>query len=513
MPFHRFEDSLTLNIPENFDYTIVGAGAAGIFLAVNLSNSGYKVLLIESGLFDLEERYQALNDVISTGLPMGGISWGRKRAVGGTTLAWGGQSLPFSAIDFSHPSREDVDSWPIELADLEPHYKAANAFMGIHDNDYYGPEILSRIKLRDPGFNDTLISYHVSKWAKEPNFKKLYQKHLEKHVFVLYNATVSNLCHSGESVQKIELINFDGFRKTLDVKNLILAGGAVECNRLLLNHSNLFAKHNNFQLLGKGFMDHPCITVGYVETEKQFKLQRYFNTHHINHQKISLRLSLAEKTRLKSSLLNCSVSILFSPPSDFDLYEKVKALLKKFDLKKALSLVPFLPKFALSAYAYSLQSFFYKIKTTPEISLMVEQNAIDTSYLRLSDISDEMGLPKLEVHWDISRPTWNTVLAATSIVKEELERLGFGKVIIRPEIDPDNSGWKLLLSDVNHHMGGCKMSKKAENGIVDQNLKVWDTQNLFVASTAVFPTGSHSNPTLTLLALCNRLADHLKQNN
>ncbi|MBM3673941.1 MAG: hypothetical protein FJW88_03135 [Actinobacteria bacterium] len=44
---------------------------------------------------------------------------------------------------------------------------------------------------------------------------------------------------------------------------------------------------------------------------------------------------------------------------------------------------------------------------------------------------------------------------------------------------------------------------------MDQDLKVFGTANLYVASSSVFPTAGISNPTLTIVALALRLADHL----
>jgi choline dehydrogenase-like flavoprotein len=67
--------------------------------------------------------------------------------------------------------------------------------------------------------------------------------------------------------------------------------------------------------------------------------------------------------------------------------------------------------------------------------------------------------------------------------------------------EPD---WANYLSDVNHHMGGTRMSATAGEGVVDPNLKVWGYENLHLLSCSVFPTSSHSNPTLTLLALCQK---------
>ncbi len=61
----------------------------------------------------------------------------------------------------------------------------------------------------------------------------------------------------------------------------------------------------------------------------------------------------------------------------------------------------------------------------------------------------------------------------------------------------------------DHSVSTCRMSKSPTDGVVDQDLKVHDTDNLYVCSNAVFPNGGAVNPTLTLAALTLRLADHL----
>ncbi len=63
----------------------------------------------------------------------------------------------------------------------------------------------------------------------------------------------------------------------------------------------------------------------------------------------------------------------------------------------------------------------------------------------------------------------------------------------------------------HHHMGGARMHDDARQGVVDADCKVHGVEGLFVASSAVFPTGGFSNPTLTIVALAIRLADHLKR--
>jgi choline dehydrogenase-like flavoprotein len=70
--------------------------------------------------------------------------------------------------------------------------------------------------------------------------------------------------------------------------------------------------------------------------------------------------------------------------------------------------------------------------------------------------------------------------------------------------------WLSVMDWGNHHLGTTRMHDDARQGVVDANSQVHGLANLFVAGSSVFPTYSASNPTLNLLALTLRLADHLK---
>ncbi len=61
-----------------------------------------------------------------------------------------------------------------------------------------------------------------------------------------------------------------------------------------------------------------------------------------------------------------------------------------------------------------------------------------------------------------------------------------------------------------HHLGTARMSASSTGGVVDADCKVHGIDNLYIASGAVMPTSSQANPTLTIVALALRLADHLK---
>ena len=77
-------------------------------------------------------------------------------------------------------------------------------------------------------------------------------------------------------------------------------------------------------------------------------------------------------------------------------------------------------------------------------------------------------------------------------------------------LNDTGSAWQTHVDDQKHHIGTARMADSPADGVIDRNLCVHGTDNLYIASSAVFPTGGHSNPTLTMLALTFRLADQLR---
>jgi choline dehydrogenase-like flavoprotein len=66
------------------------------------------------------------------------------------------------------------------------------------------------------------------------------------------------------------------------------------------------------------------------------------------------------------------------------------------------------------------------------------------------------------------------------------------------------------LAETYHYIGTTRMADDPSAGVTDRNCAVHGMQNLFVAGSSVFPTAGQANPTLTIVALAVRLADHLK---
>src|SRR3981081_2091356 len=60
-----------------------------------------------------------------------------------------------------------------------------------------------------------------------------------------------------------------------------------------------------------------------------------------------------------------------------------------------------------------------------------------------------------------------------------------------------------------HNMGANRMSAKARDGVVNKFGQTHDIKNLFISDGSQFTSGAACNPTLTIVALAVRQADHI----
>jgi choline dehydrogenase-like flavoprotein len=502
MPYTDFEKSDNPYSGDEFDYVVVGAGAAGIMISIELSRLGYKVLILESGHFKEDSERQKYNHVIQKGKELQNAVWGRCRAVGGTTLKWGGQSLPFSKLDLEPREWVENSGWPIHFEDIGPYYLDANRFMNVDTLDYRA-DMFSRFGNHMPDL-DPYIDFHFSKWAPQPDFRKLYGPELERSVAVLFNAMTTRLdTDENGRVTSVEVSNYSGRKGRIRTNNLFIAAGGIETVRILLSNrkKNGTEIGNDSDWLGKSFMDHPCMETGDIIPKDAWSFQRMLNINILGGRKYSKRLSFSESIQRHEKLLHASASVMFGyPEEDFDPYHEIKSLRNR-KIPNIGRLMRNSDVYLLGLWALKMHRFIYKHRARARLALMLEQEPIRSSHIALSDVPDDFGIPKAEIHWDISFKTWESACAMSFLVGKELTRLGIADYHPHSHVRLDQPDWKSHLHDVNHHMGGTRMGSRPEDGVVDTNLRVWGCENLFILSTSVFPTGSHSNPTLTMLAL------------
>lgn len=128
--------------------------------------------------------------------------------------------------------------------------------------------------------------------------------------------------------------------------------------------------------------------------------------------------------------------------------------------------------------------------------------------MRLSGKKDALGMNRPELHWRLSNLDKEGIVKAQAVIAAEVGRAGVGRM---QSYFPESEETILKGSGGGaHHMGTTRMHVDPKRGVVDADARVHGLENLFVAGSSVFPSYGFSNPTLTIVALALRLADHLK---
>jgi choline dehydrogenase-like flavoprotein len=138
----------------------------------------------------------------------------------------------------------------------------------------------------------------------------------------------------------------------------------------------------------------------------------------------------------------------------------------------------------------------------------VEHAPNPDSRVTLSPELDALGKQRVRLDWRLRPIDKRSLLRSLKIIGAEFGRAGLGRLQITLADDEDT--WPQPLFDGGHHMGTTRMHVNPQEGVVDKNCRVHGVANLYVAGSSVFPTGGHANPTLTIVALAVRLADHVK---
>jgi choline dehydrogenase-like flavoprotein len=143
------------------------------------------------------------------------------------------------------------------------------------------------------------------------------------------------------------------------------------------------------------------------------------------------------------------------------------------------------------------------------IHVITEQAPNPESRVVLSDQLDSLGSRRALAKWKISDADRRSVVHIGQLLRQELPKAGWPAPIMDDWITNDRPGDGPLV-DMAHIIGTTRMSKDPRTGVVDERCEVHGVSGLYIAGSSVFPTSGHANPTLMLVSLAIRLADHLK---
>jgi len=126
------------------------------------------------------------------------------------------------------------------------------------------------------------------------------------------------------------------------------------------------------------------------------------------------------------------------------------------------------------------------------------------SQVRLTGDRDSFGVPTVELDWRLSDAGLQSMIRSEQVIGPLLQPALGARVdtLLGAEVPPRVVGG-------SHQVGTTRMAASARDGVEDVNCKVFGTSNLYVARASVFPTVGFANPTLMIVALALRLAEHL----
>jgi hypothetical protein len=138
-----------------------------------------------------------------------------------------------------------------------------------------------------------------------------------------------------------------------------------------------------------------------------------------------------------------------------------------------------------------------------------EQQPNPASRVSLSQTRDALGVPRIQIDWNYTPGDVDTVTRALSLLAEDFRTSGVGRFDYEArEVEAEMTRYGAYGG---HHIGTARMGNDPKSSVVDSDCRVHGIANLFIAGAATFPTSSQANPTLTVVALALRLADHLRQ--
>jgi choline dehydrogenase-like flavoprotein len=501
------------------DICIVGAGAAGITLARELAGTRRKVAVLESGGLEFEQATQDLyaGEVVGRAFP---IDSDRLRFFGGTTNHWEGGCRPFDPLDFKKRAHVPHSGWPFGIEEMEPYYRRAQEICQLGPFTYDpaawtagGPGPL------DFGA-DARIDTVVFQNSPPTRFGEVYRADLEKaeSIAVYLHANVVDIetTDNAREVTRLGVACLDGPRFSVKATRYVLATGGIENPRLLLNCDKVETTGlgNQHDLVGRFFMDHPNLrkTANIVFNEA-YPNFAFYDYHVVNGIKIYAGFSASEEVQAREGLPN--FYILIDPGHLADESTSVASLRSLYKSARAGHwpdhlgfhlgrIVGDLDGLAAALYrratgrAAPLFSTFYSCEVPPD----------PESRVSLASATDALGLRRVRLDWRLPGDFEATMHRAHLLLGAELGRAGLGR--LRLNTAETTADPMADIENGHHHMGTTRMHEDPKQGVVDANCRVHGKANLYVAGSSVFPTYSFDNPTMTLVALAARLADHLK---
>lgn len=506
------------NGPIEGDVCIAGSGAAGIAIALRLMGTTHKIIMLEAGGFEHEDNSQAMYRGSNVGHPYFDLDVTRVRYFGGSTNHWAGECAPLDPIDFEPKSWVPHSGWPITRASLDPWYHLAHEVIGLGAYNY--DHVAASPKATPPlDFVRGKLDHKLWRFNHPPNrFGQTYRADLDAadNIDVWLHANVVGIETepNGARVTGLKIARLDGKTTRVVARYFILALGGLENPRFLLNADspNPAGLGNDHDLVGRYFADHLNAIAGQVAPLKP-TWQTAYDYRQLDSVRGRVKVRIGPKAQSARGFLN-SAAQLGQQPTARNASPGYKALRAIRDDVRRGQFPDELGRRVIDVAA-DLQGIWdglveYFDDQSVFIEIEGEQAPNPDSRVTLTDERDALGLRRIQLDWRLSAIDRESIRGLVQLIGEEVGRLGVGRVSMEEWLLDSGDVWPDHYLGGNHHIGTTRMAEDPTRGVVNEDCRVFGIDNLFIAGSSVFPTSGVANPTLTIVALALRLADHIE---
>ncbi len=500
---------------------VIGTGAGGGVVANELAQKGVKVVALEAGGRYLPEDY--INDEWES---FGQLAWLDARstsgdwrvakdfsglpawivkAVGGTTTHWAGASLRFQAHEFkTKTTYGDVQGanlldWPIDLAEMEPWYEKAETKLGVTrtgdraglpgNNNFkvfeagakalgYKEVHTGRMAINSADYDDRLacqqtgFCFQGCKWGAKWSaaYTDIPRGEATGNLEVRERAHVLKIEHDNSGkVTGVLYADRDGNQQLQKARIVCVAGNSIESPRLLLNSASAMFPDglaNSSGQVGRNYMRHMTGSV-YAVFDKPVKMWRG--------------------------------TTMAGIVQDESRHDPSRGFVGGYELETLALGLPFMAAFLdPGGWGREFTTALDSYENMAGLWIVGEDMPQETNRITLNhDLKDQYGLPAPNVHFD-DHP--NDKAMRAHAYKQGMaiyDAVGATRTFPTPPYPS------------THNLGTNRMSENARDGVVNKWGQTHDIANLFISDGSQFTTGAAENPTLTIVALAIRQADHI----
>jgi choline dehydrogenase-like flavoprotein len=477
------------------DLAIIGGGPAGISLALALANTPIRVVLLESGGTQPDAATQNLYAGTEAGIRYIPLDATRLRCLGGCSNHWGGWCRPLDPVDFEARDWFAHSGWPFARSEIEPYYSRAQSLVEagpfVYDEPArWGKNFGAPLQLGAGGLYTTFFQFSKQRDSVLPtHFGERYAGDLKRipnlDLYLHANVTGLRLTPNANQLDHLDVATLSGNRFTVKPKLTIVATGGIETPRLLLASNDIMPAGvgNAYDLVGRFFADHPI--PGQTATLVVFDGR------------------IAPYYQLIQTANGANFRAAFAPTNTYRQARGVADALAtvegevQLDSTGQAAVAEMAALFGIDASGVRCFTLGCGMEIAPD----------PDRRLTLTGNKDALGMPRLKLDMRISDDDFRQYRNTLKELSRQLLLARTGMIRI---LHTSRAEWLSVMDWGNHHMGTTRMNDDPRRGVVDANSKVHGVSNLYVAGSAVFPTYGASNPTLNLIALVLRLADHLK---